>query len=124
MPSRIVDAEHERVKRDLRQRIGRLRRRIDAGVRAAENRTRRLTSWRTYVKHYPGSAITAALGVGLALSAGLGARRLSRWLGMRMIRRAADRMLKNLWQEVVQIWIESSPKENVTESSGAGDGRQ
>ena len=77
MVSRIVDTRQERTTRDLRLRIGRLRRRIDARIRAAENETRRLTSWRTYVKNYPVSAILGALGVGLALSAGLSARRLS-----------------------------------------------
>ena len=123
MPSRIVDAEQERSKRDLRLRIGRLRRRIDARIRSTESQTRRLTSWRTYVKSYPGNTIVAALGVGLALSAGLSARRLSRWLGLRMIRRAADQATGHLWQELAQIWADSSPEKDAAENNGAADDR-
>lgn len=73
MSSPIAHAEQERTRRDLRLRIGRLRRRIDGRIHATRRKAQRLASWRTYVKRYPGSAVTAALGVGLALSAGLGA---------------------------------------------------
>jgi len=122
MPSRIVDARQEQAKRDLRLRIGRLRRRIDARIRGAEGETRRLLSWRTYVKRYPGSAVMAALGVGLAVSAGLSARRLSRWAGLRMIRRAADQVLGHLRRDLARIWADSTPK-SATRTGGARDDR-
>ena len=105
----IVDAQQEQIKRQLRRRIGRLRRRIDNRIRGSSREARRLTSWRTYVKHYPASAIMAALGVGLALSAGLSARRLSRWLGLRLLRQGWDTASGLLRQEIEQLWADSSP---------------
>ena len=76
------DLQYERTARELRQQIGRLRRRIDGRLRAAGRETRRLTSWRTYVKRFPGCAVLTALGTGLILSAGLSAHRIARWLGL------------------------------------------
>lgn len=123
MSSRIVDAELERRKRDLRLRIGRLRRRIDGRIRCTGRQARRLTSWRTYVKGYPAAAVTAAFGFGLAASAGLSTRRISRWLGLRLLRRAIDRAGRQLRQELRQIWADSTPSKNAAETSGADDER-
>jgi hypothetical protein len=109
MPARIVDAELDRRKRALRLQIGRLRRRIDGRVRSSTAGARRLVSWRTYVRSYPGPAVLAALGTGLALSAGLSTRRLSRWLGLRLVRRAADQAGRLLWRELKQVWNDSTP---------------
>ena len=119
MVSRIVHAQQERTQRELRLRIGRLRRRIDGRIRATQREARRLASWRTYVQRCPGNAILAAVGVGLALSAGLSARRLSRWLGMRLIRRAADNALRQFWRELRQMWADSTPAGSASETSGA-----
>jgi hypothetical protein len=119
----IVDAQQERVKRQLRQRIGRLRRRIDNRLRSSGRQARRLTSWRTYVTQYPGSAIMAALGAGLALSAGLSGRRLSRWLGLRLMRQAWDTAAGRLRQEIDRLWRESTPEKNPAEPVGADHGR-
>ena len=123
MPIRVVDAEREHRKRDLRLRIGRLRRRIDRRSHRAKHEARRLTSWRTYVKRYPSNAVTAALGVGLALSAGLSARRLSRWLGMRLIRRAIAGTMTQLKRELVQVWADSAPDDHRPEADGVDHGR-
>ena len=123
MSSRVVDAERERRKRDLRLRIGRLRRRIDGRVHGTGREARRLVSWRAYVRSYPGYALTAALGLGLAASAGLSAGRLSRWLGLSLLRRAAQGAGGEFWQELRRIWAESAPGSTPAESTGADDER-
>jgi hypothetical protein len=117
------DLEHERAARELRQRIGRLRRRIDGHLRAAGRETQRLTSWRTYVKSFPGCAVLAALGTGLVLSAGLTARRIARWLGLRLVGRAFDTAGRAIRRELGQIWASSSPGKKPADTSGANDGR-
>lgn len=119
MPSRIVNVEQEERRREIRLRIGRLRRRIDRRVRSTQKEARRLVSWRTYVQSAPGNAILGALGVGLALSAGLSMRRLSGWLGLRMVRRALDRGSRLFWQEIAEVWTDSTPTK--TEPTGADD---
>ncbi|MEE8452881.1 MAG: hypothetical protein V3R99_13230 [Thermoguttaceae bacterium] len=119
MPSRIVNAEQDERRREIRLRIGRLRRRIDRRVRTTQKEARRLVSWQTYVRSSPGNAILGALGVGLALSAGLSMRRLSGWLGLRMIRRAADRGSRLFWKEIADVWNDSTPAK--TEPTGAAD---
>ena len=121
MSSRVVDAEQERRKRDLRLRIGRLRRRIDGRIRLAEREARRLVSWRAYVRSYPGYAVTAALGIGLAASAGLSTGRVSRWLGLRLLRRAADGAAGRFCEELRQIWADSAPQSAAAETTGADD---
>ena len=126
MPSRIVDAQQERAKRELRLRIARLRLRIDRRVRRAGDDVRRLGSWRSCVQGYPGCAIVAALGAGLALSAGLSAGRISRWLGLRLIRRAADTAGRQFWQELKQLWADSTPDKPAkaaAQTTGACDDR-
>ena len=121
MSSRVVDAELERRKRDLRLRVGRLRRQIDGRIRLAEREARRLLSWRTYVRSYPGYAVTAALGFGLAVSAGLSRGRVSRWLGLSLLRRAADGAAGRFWQELRQVWADSAPQTDAAETTGADD---
>jgi hypothetical protein len=117
-----TDRELEQRARDLRRRIARLRRRIDGRIRAAQTEARRLTSWRTYLRHFPGQAMMGAFGIGLALSAGLGARRWARWLGIWLVRRAADQAGQRLWQELARLWAESAP-ERQTAARGASDER-
>lgn len=120
---RVVDGELERSKRDLRSRIGRLRRRIDGRIRSARDEAGRLISWRTYVQSYPGYAVTAALGLGLAASAGFSPRCLSRWLALRLLRRATEKAVRRLWEDLKQVWADSTPKPATVETSGADDGR-
>jgi len=119
LPSRIVNVEQDERRREIRLQIGRLRRRIDRRLRTTQKEARRLVSWRTYVRSSPGNAILGALGVGLALSAGLSIRRLSGWLGLRMIRRAVDRGGRLFWQEIAGVWSDSTPTK--TEPTGADD---
>ena len=109
MPSRSVDLEADRRKRELRLRIGRLRRRLDARARATQRHGARLASWRTYVRRYPGYAVLAALGLGLSASAGLSRGRWARLLGMRLVRRVGNRAGDRLWQEVQRVWTELAP---------------
>jgi len=121
MALQIVDAQQQQAQRDLRRRIARLRRRIDGRMRRVERQGRRAVSWRTYVRAYPGSAATAAFGLGLALSAGLSARSILRRLGMRLLGRATDRVGRECWREVERIWAESAPGKTADETKGADD---
>jgi hypothetical protein len=117
------DLEHERASRELRLQIGRLRRRIDGHLRAAGRETQRLTSWRTYVKSFPGCAVLAALGTGLVLSAGLTARRIARWLGLRLVGRAFDTAGHAVWRELEQIWAATANARKPGGTRGGDDGR-
>ncbi len=119
MPTRIVDARQQQEIRRLRLRIGRLRRRIDGGVRSTGREARRLASWRTYVTGRPGSSLLGAFGVGLALSAGLSARSLLRWFGLRLARRAAEGTSRQFWRELQRIWADSTPHGSAAEAAGA-----
>jgi hypothetical protein len=112
MPLHLVDAQEEQTKRALRLQIGRLRRQMGARVRGAGRRTRQIGSWRSYIEGYPASAILAALGVGLSLSAGLRAGHLTRWVGLRLIRGGLSTAGHAFWRELQQIWAASTPNKN------------
>jgi hypothetical protein len=94
---------------DLRLQIARLRRRCDGHVYDLGRNARRFKSWRTYVKSFPASAVLAAAGAGLAVSAGFGKRRLARWIGLRLIKRAAGLAGKTLKQEAQNFWAATAP---------------
>ena len=115
-----TDADLLRRKRRLRLRLGRARRRIDRRIRSTEHRGRELLHWRTYARRYPGNIVLGTFGLGLALSAGLGARGLSRWLGLRLFRRAASEGERLLGEELRWLWTASTPK---TDDSSADDSR-
>ena len=104
--------------RELRLRIGRLRRRIDGRVRLLERGTRRLLSWRTLVERYPGWAALGALGAGLSVSAALRGGRLLRWLGSRLVRHSADQIVQRLWQEAHRLWTASTADPTAAEPHG------
>jgi len=103
------DRDLHRRKRRLRLELGRVRRRIDRRVRGSQRSARQLLDWRTYARRYPGNAMLGAFGLGLALSAGLGARGVSRWLGLRLFRSALRDAEKRLGRELADIWAESTP---------------
>jgi hypothetical protein len=97
-------------KRDLRLRIGRMRRRINNRLHAARREGRRLMSWRQYVVRYPSYAMLAAFSVGLAASGGLRHGRLLRRLGLKALRHATENAGQHLWQEIQRIWSQSGDK--------------
>jgi hypothetical protein len=97
---RITDADVLRRKRELRLRIGRSRRRLDARLRASRHGIGQLLSWRTYVVRYPAWALTAALGASMAASAGLKPARLSRRLGLLLVRHTCGKLGQELWAEL------------------------
>jgi len=123
MSCQVIDAEQEKMKRELRLRIGRLRRRINSRVRSSRRAGRRLMSWQTYVKRYPGHALVAALGFGLAVSAGFAGGRAWRWIGLRLARRTLRKAGHQIWRELGRIWDDSSPVKNPTPTSGADNDR-
>ena len=100
MPAPISDDELLRRKRELRLQIGRRRRRIDRRLRATRDGVWELLSWRTYVARYPACALAAALGAGLAASAGFRPARISRRLGLSLVRHAMDGVRQRLWTEL------------------------
>jgi hypothetical protein len=109
MSHRIIDDELLRRKRELRLRIGRSRRKIDGRLRATEDSARRLLSWRTYVVRYPVWSLAAALGAGVAASAGFRPSRMSRWLGLSLVRHALGGFQQNVWAELRRTWTQSTP---------------
>jgi hypothetical protein len=94
-------------KRDLRLRIGRMRRRINNRLHAAGQEGRKLFSWREYVNRYPGYALLAAFSTGLAASSAPGRKLLFNKLGLRILRRTADRAVQGLWSQIQQVWSQS-----------------
>ncbi len=104
-----MQADRDQATRDLRLRIGRMRRRIDCRISAVDREARRLASWRTYVTHYPAGALLVAFGAGLTLSAGLSPRGLSRWLALRLVRQGWERILQGVAGEIRHVWDRSMP---------------
>jgi hypothetical protein len=104
------DKELLRRKRELRLRIGRSRRRIDNRLRATRDGARQLLAWQTYVARYPAWALAAALGAGMAASAAFRPARLSRKLGLTLVRRALGGVRQRLWSELLGIWTEAGEK--------------
>lgn len=94
--------------RDIRFKIGRLRRQIDQRLNRTRREGRRLTSWRTYAATFPGSVVTTAFGAGLALALGLSGKRIFRVVGMFLVRRGmkgvGKGVKKELEKEVVRFW--------------------
>lgn len=105
------DSELQRTKRLLRQRIGRLRRRIDGRVHRLGHEGRRLASWKTYVVRYPIYAVVAALGFGLAASAGLRRGVVTRTLGIRLARMAARKTMDAILRELKAVWSEANRRQ-------------
>ncbi|MBN1911411.1 MAG: hypothetical protein JW818_16835 [Pirellulales bacterium] len=121
MPNRVVDPEQERAKRAIRQRIGRLRRRLDHRAFRLRDEGRRLASWRTYVTRYTTGATAAAFGLGLALAAGLSGRRLLRWTALRLMRQGFREVGHGVWGEVVRMWRDSAPDRSKAPGSEVHD---
>jgi hypothetical protein len=118
-----VNHELQPDNRHLRLRIARLRRRIDGRLHSVERQGRKLTSWKTYARTYPGSALLVALGSGLALSAGLGKGRLTRLLGMRLFRRGAANLSNQFFAQLQRTWNDAVASPCSEESCG-GDNEQ
>ena len=97
-------------KREIRLKIGRMRRRIDARLRAAEAEGRKLASWRTYVTHYPGAAVLAAFGLGLSGATISNRRGIFKSLGSVLLRGSADRATNLAWQELMRWWKSAGDK--------------
>lgn len=93
----------QQLRGQLRLQIARQRRRIDARLRATQQEGQRLLSWRTYVQRYPGWTAVAGLGLGLAAAAGVRRRKLSRRLGIRLLRLAFGRLTRRIWQEIKDL---------------------
>ena len=111
MPIQTSNDELLRRKRELHLRIGRSRRRIDGRLRATKDQSRQLLSWRTYVVRYPGWALVAAVGTGLAASSALQPRRASRWLANSLVHCALGGVQQQLWNELKGVWEKAKTEE-------------
>lgn len=111
-----MDIPYETSQRELRLRIGRLRRRINGRLRVVEYRTRQLMSWRKLIERYSGYAATAALGAELSLSVALRLARRLCWMGGRLLGRSAGRLFRRLWRMARQRWAHAptNPSEAVS----------
>jgi len=112
MSQPTIDAEQVRVKRQLRLKIGRLRRRINGHIRGSQRQGRLLLSWRTYVKRYPAGMLAAAFGVGMATSTGLKGPRLLRSICSLLVRRGTGTVTEGVRNELRRLWEESAPRRN------------
>ena len=113
-------ADIDAARRETRLRIGRLRRRIDGRVRALGEEGVRLVSWRTWVEHYTGRAVLAALGAGLALAAGLRGRARGPRLSLDAVCRWLGRGLARVWEEVCRRWTEAASGRDASASAPPG----
>jgi hypothetical protein len=104
-----MPSDHNQRAQQLRLQIGRNRRRMDRRLRAVGDQARRLRSWQTYARRFPGSMLLGAFGVGLTLSAGWGGRRAARWLGLRLVRQAWAGLRGGLWAELRRLWRDARP---------------
>ncbi len=107
MPAQITNDELLRRKRELHLRIGRSRRRIDGRLRASRDRGRELLSWRTYVVRYPGWALAAALGAGMAASSRLAAGASHPLDGKHAAAPALGGLKQQFASELRRIWRDS-----------------
>jgi hypothetical protein len=103
----MTDSDLQKRKRELRMQIGRMRRRINNHLYGAQREGRRLLSWRHYVTRYPGYALLAAFGVGLAASGGYRRAWLLRRWGLQLVHRTVEHAGQRLWQEFQHIWSQS-----------------
>ena len=132
MSKSIADAQQIKIKRRLRLRIGRLRRRVNSRLRGSRQEGQRLLSWRTYVSRYPGGALAAAFGVGMATSTGLKGPRLIRAICALLVRRGVGAMFDGVRGELLRVWKESAPSAETAngdppaaspKNTGVDDGR-
>lgn len=100
----MKEVERLRQTRLIRTRIARLRRNLDGDAQGVRREGRRLVSWRTLAKQFPGPALLSAFGVGLLLSAGLSARRVTGWFGRRLLSQTARRVQSRLFGEVADFF--------------------
>jgi hypothetical protein len=100
----MMKSDPQQEKRNLRLKIGRMRRRIDARLRATETEGRKLASWQTYVTRYPGSAVLAAFGLGLSGATFFASGGLLKGLSRGILRGSADRAVKLAWRELRRYW--------------------
>jgi len=107
-------------KRAIRLRIGRMRRRVDRRLRAIGREGRQAASWRAWVRRFPGQAMLAATGIGLATSAALRPERWVRVLGLYLARRAGDQVLSSVLGEFRELWAASAPKKDKAASVPSG----
>ena len=103
-----TDRDDQRTKRELRLEIARLRRRLDRRARRVQTETRRLTSWKTYVRHFPIPSLGLAFGVGLIVASGWRFR-MGRIVGTQVMRRAAKKLTNCFWSELEAFWIRTTP---------------
>ena len=122
MSQPTVDAEQVRIKRRLRLKIGRLRRRVNGHIRGSQREGQRLLSWRTYTRRYPVGMLAAALGVGLATSAGLKGPRLLRSICGLLVRRGTGAVAQGVRDELRKLWEESTPRRNSNRHEHEGPG--
>ncbi len=123
------DRDLATTRRELRLHIARLRRRIDRRVRVVAEEGRSLASFRTYVRRYPGRAVLAALGIGVAAGFALRGRRWPRNLGLGLLRRFAEKFAVDLGAELGGLWADlvagrrrESP-DQPAETTGGENGR-
>ncbi len=97
-------------KREIRLKIGRTRRRIDARLRATAVEGRKLATWRTYVRRYPAAAVLGAFGLGMSGASLFRPQKMLKNAGSSILRASADRVIGLVWQELKRYWQSAGDK--------------
>jgi hypothetical protein len=97
-------------KREIRLKIGRMRRRLDARAQKAIAEGRTLVSWRTYAGRHPAAAIATAFGLGLSGAAVFSSNVFLKKLGAALLRGSYDRALRLIGQELLRRWKSTGGK--------------
>ncbi len=104
---RIVDADTQRTKRQLRAEIALSRASIADQLVELRDQRRRLTSWRTYVGRFPTATLAAAFAVGLLIAGARPGRKVPRLVASGMLRWGMNAVKAGLLSEVINLWNRS-----------------
>ncbi len=103
-------AEQLRLRRELRMEIARRRRTINASFRDMKAAGRRAVSWQNQVARHPLAALSAAFGVGWAVSAGLPRSGWMRWLAAWGAKTAFANLPASVWQDLAAALADTYAK--------------
>jgi hypothetical protein len=97
-------------KREIRLKIGRMRRRLDVRAQKAITEGRKLVSWRAYVGRHPAAAVATAFGLGLSGATAFSSNALLKKLGAALLRGSYDRAIRLIGQELLRRWKSTGGK--------------
>jgi hypothetical protein len=110
LSEKIVSHDDRQEKREIRLKIGRMRRRLDARARKTMAEGRKLVSWRTYAVRHPAAAVATAFGLGLSGAAAWYSNAFLKKLGSALVRGSYDRAIRLVGRELLRRWRSTGGK--------------